>query len=357
MKLSNYDENLILVDNIVKQDWEFSSELSDTTGLKWRVASYYSTGSMKGKINNVKRYYKYFFFSFTVFLKRKHIKNIIAWQQFYGLIFAFYCELFHVKKTSRLIIMTFIYKEKQGFVGKIYFKFINIIVNSKYIDKLICFSKNEVEYYSKVFNLKNKIEYVPLGIEDYRKYIDKVESENLANNEEKQPYFLSVGRSNRDYEFLINSLQDEKYKIKILSDQLENKNIGNVSIKNNVFSKQYFEELKNCFAVIIPLKNSNISSGQLAILQAMQFKKPIIITKSKSISEYVTNEKNALIIKKDKQELLKAMNRLICDRDLYNNLAKNGYEILDGKFSLKALAVNIGILFNNHKDNSCNIIN
>jgi len=345
MKLSSCDENLILVDDIVKQDWEFASELSDTTGLKWKIVSCYSNGSIKSKINNFKRYIKYFFFPFNIFLKRKQIKNIIAWQQFYGLIFAFYCELFHVKKTNRLIVMTFIYKEKHGFVGKIYSAFINRIVNSKYIDKLICFSKNEVKYYSEVFHLKDKLEYVPLGIEDYRKLIDKVDLDNTANNEEKQSYFLSVGRSNRDYNFLINSLQDEEHQIKILSDQLENKNIGNISIRNNVFRKQYFEQLNNCFAVIIPLENSNISSGQLVILQAMQFKKPIIITESNTIREYVTNEKNALIIKKDKQELLKAMNRLIYDMDLYNKLAKNGYSNFDKKFSLKALAINIGKLF------------
>ena len=40
----------------------------------------------------------------------------------------------------------------------------NYIVTSKYVNKFICFSKNEIDYYSSIFKVdKNKFAFVHLG--------------------------------------------------------------------------------------------------------------------------------------------------------------------------------------------------
>ena len=57
----------------------------------------------------------------------------------------------------------------------------------------------------------------------------------------------------------------------------------------DTFGEEYFKMLANCYCVVIPLKDKKISSGQLVLLQAMQFKKPIIITDTVTVKTYVKN--------------------------------------------------------------------
>ena len=87
--------NLILIDFPKIEDWEFKKLLNETTNLVWEEAEAISNKGRKNKIYNIIRYFKYFSFPFHIFLNRKKYKNIIAWQLFYGLLYAFYCRLFH----------------------------------------------------------------------------------------------------------------------------------------------------------------------------------------------------------------------------------------------------------------------
>ena len=86
-----------------------------------------------------------------------------------------------------------------------YENFIRYIITSGYIKKIIVFSKNEKQYYAKLFNVSDQMfEFVTLGYEDKTKIIKKQNSEM---------YFLSAGRSNRDYEFLMNAWKKEEKNI------------------------------------------------------------------------------------------------------------------------------------------------
>lgn len=109
-------ENVILIDFPKIENWKFKESLNKKTNMKWEERESISNKKRKTILYNMVRYLKYFFFPFKIFLQRKDYKNIIAWQQFYGLLYAFYCRIFHSKKYNNLIVMTFIYKEKKGIV-------------------------------------------------------------------------------------------------------------------------------------------------------------------------------------------------------------------------------------------------
>ena len=133
-------KNIILIDFPKKENWDFKNSLEEQTNLKWEEEESVSNQRRKNKLSNIIRYLKYFIFPLKIFLKRKNYQNIVAWQQFYGVLYAFYSRLFHSKKYNKLIIMTFIYKEKKGLIGKIYYKFVKYAIQNEYIDKFICFS-------------------------------------------------------------------------------------------------------------------------------------------------------------------------------------------------------------------------
>jgi len=325
-------KNIILIDFKKKEKWEFREELEKQTNIKWEEIEAVSNKIRKNKFYNVIRYFKYFLFPLTVFFNRKKYSNIIAWQQFYGLLYAFYCRTFHVKKCNKLIIMTFIYKPKRGFIGKIYYKFMKYAVQSKYIDKIICFSKKECEEYAEIFNLeKEKFQFCTLGIEKIK-----------VNKEKgKEKIIMSAGRSNRDYNFLYNALKDKNYKLNIVSDECKLENYKNIVVHNNIAGQKFFEMLNSSYIVIVPLMQENISSGQLVILQSMQLGKPVICTNSNAITDYIENGVTGLIIKKDEESLLKAIEELYNNNELYEKISANEKKIFEEKFSIRALGKQI----------------
>lgn len=333
-------KNIILTDWSLNEDWKFKDLLNEYTDFKWIALGINICGGQNCHIKKIINVYlKYFIFSLNIFLNRKKYKNIIAWQQFLGLIFAFYCKVFKVKIFPKLYIMTFIYKPKKGLVGKIYFKFIESTLNSKYIEKVICFSKYEIQYYSNLFNVQvEKFDYCIYGIDSE---INSFSNKDIVRDTTNNKYFLSVGRSNRDYEFLINSLENSKYNIVILCDELKNLKKNNIEIYNNIFGENYLSYLKKCTAVVITLKDENISSGQLVFLKAMELGKPVIITKSNTINEYIIDGYNGLIINKDKNSLLEAMSKLLTNSKYYNEISNNALDYYKERFSFDSFVKSI----------------
>lgn len=83
----------------------------------------------------------------------KNYNKVLAWQQFYGLILAFYFRMFHVHNTPEIVVLTFIYKPKKSFVGKVYDKFMRYIVTSGYIKYFVVFSESEKKRYADYFDV------------------------------------------------------------------------------------------------------------------------------------------------------------------------------------------------------------
>lgn len=329
-------ENIILIDFPKADEWEFKKELNKKTNLEWKEIEFVSNNIRKNKIDNIVRYLKYIYFPFKIFRNRKKYKNIIAWQQFYGILFAFYSRLFHVKKHNKLIVMTFIYKPKKGFKGKIYYKFVKYAIESKYIDKLVCFSKKECEEYPTIFNVdKSKFEYCKLGIKTIQ-----VKDDNTISNR-----ILSCGRSNRDYKFLYETLNQSKYELDIISDECKLTNTKNITIYNNIYGQEYFEMLKKSYIVVIPLENKDISAGQLVILQAMQLGKPVICTESNTAIDYIQDGENGFIVEKDKDKLLQKIEILYKDKELYRQISNNEIECFKNNYSITALGMQISQIF------------
>ena len=96
--------------------------------------------------------------------------------------------------------------------------------------------------------------------------------------------------------------------------------------------------MAGCFAAIISLGETPISSGQLVILDAARYNKPIIATYNKGIIDYITDGENGILINKDMNELINAINRLK-DDNVYARLAKNG-----STYTLSDYGKNIGKL-------------
>ena len=89
--------------------------------------------------------------------------------------------------------------------------------------------------------------------------------------------------------------------------------------------------------------DGKIASGETVLLQTMSFSKPIIITKPSCLADdYVTDGETGLIVAKDKDELISAVNRLWNDSELYDRVAHNCRKQYEEKHSLLSYGKYVG---------------
>lgn len=331
-------ENIVVVDWDTPDNWKFKVALEKATEEKWIVLKSISNLNHGGIKQRIIRYLKYFSTPVKIFIRRDRFSRVLAWQQFYGLILAFYYRLLKVRNAPPIYVMTFIYKKKRGIVGRVYDKFMKYIVDSGYIEQFFVFSKSEPEYYSKIFGV-SKDRFMPLNLG----VADMTEAIPIAS---KGDYFISAGRSNRDYRFLIGVWKNRSDKLELICDCLDEESTDNIVVNNSCHDDAYFHKLAQSFAVIVPLEDAEISSGQLVIIQSMMYGKPCIVTENKAISDYIQNEYNGIIIKKELEALEHAIEKLR-NPEFYSVLSLNARKCYLENYSDYAMGDTIGHFIRN----------
>ncbi|MCD7972278.1 MAG: glycosyltransferase [Candidatus Azobacteroides sp.] len=317
-----HKRNIVFIDMPLEKDWDFVKGLEEESNESWLVKSYVSNQG-RTSLTNILRYIKYFYYSFLIFLTRNKYDKIICWQAFYGIIFAFYCRIFHVKKRNIVIIKNLIYKPKNSFIGKIYFRWFRYIITSDYIDLYISASETNSNYCVNTLGIDSKkIKFIPFSVHDATSF--PIHDETL----EKTDYILSLGRSNRDWEWLIKSFKDTTYHLIIICDELTYPDLpSNITILNNVWDYDTYKYIKYCKCMVIPILIGSVASGDTVLVRGMSFSKPVIINRPSCLADdYVKDGINGLIVNKTKEELLSAVNRIYGNKELYDSLAKNARE-------------------------------
>ena len=324
-------KNAILVDFETPKKWEFLDAIEVATNEKWVVEKCISNRNFGNFLQKVIRYVKYFFEPFKVFLHRKDYSRILGWQQFYGLILAFYFRLFRVKNAPEITVMTFIYKPKSSLIGGRYEKFVRYCVTSNYIQNIIVHSEKERHFYANYFHIPvEKFVFVKLGIEDRTKEIPISKPKN---------YYLAPGRSNRDYSFLL-SAWNGNIPLKIVCDSLDMQvKDKSIEILRNCHGDEYLKLLSECHAVVVPLEDVHASSGQLVILQAMMYGKPLIVTENEGVRDYMVDSEDGYIIEKEQVSLNEAIVQI---EEHYSDISLNGRKHFEEKFSLYQEGLAIG---------------
>lgn len=316
--------NAILVDFEVPDNWEFANGIIAQSNIDWVIKKCISNCPSRTKWQILKRISHYITFPFSILLNKKKYERIISWQQFYGIFLAYFLQLFHCKKGPGITILTFIFKEKAGLKGKLFRHIVHKAITSRFVKHICVLSSYEIERYAKMFpDIANKLYFCKIG---------DLEANSICDvTIKKGDYFISAGRSNRDYDFLVQTFSQINEKLFIISDTYKNNNIpANVTILNNCFGDSYKKMMAGCFATIISLGETPISSGQLVILDAARYNKPIIATYNKGIIDYITDGENGILINKNINELINAINKLK-NENVYASLAKNSntYTLLD----------------------------
>lgn len=329
MAQDNYNENFILSD--ANTPAGFVANVENATHEKWTILEKITCGATPKWQRKMAAYS----FTFKFMLRHRKARNILAWQQMFGILPAFYNRYFFHRRKLHINIMTFIYKPKSGIKGKLYHWLFNSAITSRCVDNIFVYSESETEHYASIFpKAKGKFKFVTLGIpSDTNDYSDP----DLS----KESYYFSTGLSNRDYGFLSEVFDGIDKKLKIACPNLKLKKSSNIELLDNCFGTDMKKLMFNSRGVLIPLKNLDVSSGQLVFITAMQMGKPVIITDSNPTRSYLTSQ-NAFILPNDVDKWRRALDMLENDNAMYEDMCRCNRQRAQTDFSEYGLGSKIG---------------
>jgi glycosyltransferase involved in cell wall biosynthesis len=213
------------------------------------------------------------------------------------------------------------------------------------IDAVISYSKLELQNMQQVFGAcKAAFFYIPYGLHMHGSETVKPMSNEVDNS---KPYIFSAGRSSRDYSTLIDAVKCLDYDLHIACDMnheaFVQKNLRpGIKILDKCYDDEYVEQLRNARCVVIPLNVDNISAGQMVMIQAMAFGRPLIITNTLTIQEYIKDSDQAILVERGNPEAMReAICRVMEDPAVSYRLSLKGLECYANYYSMSAHVNNL----------------
>ena len=110
-------------------------------------------------------------------------------------------------------------------------------------------------------------------------------------------YILAVGQERRDYQTLLQAVAGTGLKLVIVASSLWSKDVAlpedraaNVTVLHNISSQRLRKLYAQARLVVTPLFDVPYAAGVNAVLEAMAMGKPLIVTRTAGISDYVVDD-------------------------------------------------------------------
>lgn len=323
---------IILLDTEIIKGWGFTSALQESYVVDC-INNISNTPEYHKGLGNFRRQLSYLSLAIKAIFCCKRYDAVVAWQQFFGIYMGAIIRFLHLKIKCPIIIMTFIYKPRDGFKGKLYRQFVKYALGAKQVKCVTVYSQSEVNHYSKLLGLpQERFTALHLGIDD-----TPVETT-------KGDFIFSTGRSLRDYDFLCNA-SPENFPVVIAADNYYPKiDKKHITVLRDCFGDAMLHRMAECFCVVVPLKDTETSSGQLVILQAMMLGKPVIVTENKTARFYLEHNQTGFIIDKTPTALHNVLKGLSENPKIYTGISQNARNEFTEKFTTYRLGKEVSSL-------------
>lgn len=199
----------------------------------------------------------------------------------------------------------------------------------KKIDKLIVQTTSERDYLAGVFKTTNqKFETIPFYTEDAN-YIGPT----------ADGYIFAAGRMERDFVTLLQALEQNKLPAVLVADKslretLEPLKSHQVKIYYNIPKEQYLELLEKARMVVVPLFKGAAARGQVVILEAMKYGKPVLSSKVAGTVDYIEHDKTGLLAEPENTAQLRSLlEQYFPKLEALQEIGKRGFETQRSRFS------------------------
>ena len=192
----------------------------------------------------------------------------------------------------------------------------------KLVDIIIVHSAREIDANRQRFTkAAEKFVHVPYGIGAPREKLDYVD-QPLSG------FILSAGRSARDYRTLIEAVEGTSFILVIICDSIEalpdSWLSDQVKVERRCYEGDYIDKMFEAELVCVPLDVEEASAGQMVFLHAMAYRKPIIVTDTPTVREYIHSDDCVVLVPpKDPVSLRRAIEELMASSQRRRELATN----------------------------------
>ncbi len=253
--------------------------------------------------------------AFRILIKHRSARKKIFINPIVAIFYTFLTRL--INRKENITISGFLFENKSNLY---YYKFRKWFVNFSYanVNRIIVYSSKEVSYYTGIFpNLSDKMLYIKYGRD-----FDYLITDSFAHN---MPYISSGGRSNRDFNTLCQAMEEVKINhpdlfclIATRPESVSGISITpvNITMRYDIRLNKFGSFIDNSLYFILPLIETDISAGHMALLEAMSLGKIILTTDISSIRDYVDENTVFFYKSENKSDLAKK----ICY--IYENIEK-----------------------------------
>ena len=156
-------------------------------------------------------------------------------------------------------------------------------------------------------------------------------------------YALSMGVSHRDYETLIRAWAGIEFPLKIVGHtQIDTAGLENVELVPKVSIPEFKRYIHNARIVILPFKNVRYSIGQMTLTECMSMGKPIVVSRSFGVLDYVEDGVDCLTYAcGDPKDLSDKVSTLLRDPALASRLGAAARAEALLKFNEEAMGLGI----------------
>jgi glycosyltransferase involved in cell wall biosynthesis len=240
----------------------------------------------------------------------------------------------------RIVLIPFIFTMRRSpAVNRarlLYYRFV-----MRRVSLAICHSRLEIGSYRAVFGrCGTEFVFLPWGghVPPAAEVLSKMGPLPAA---EGAPRLVSAGRSGRDYPTLVKAVETIPCRLRIICN--EKVSLGGVAESNRIeilrdcFGLEYLWQLLRADIVVIPLRVADISAGQMVLIQAMALARPLIVTRTPTVEDYLTDGVNALLVPRgDAAAMAGAIQRLLADPAEAAALSRRAQADYMARFSAEA---------------------
>lgn len=315
--------------------------ISDT--LAWKYKIFISPGMIQYLKKHVHEY------------DLVHLHDLISPQAIFT---ARYCQKNHVNYvlTCHGSICWLLQK---SLINRLYYKLFGSKV-IKNATKSIAYTPDELKQYLSVGVNENSVRIIPPGIDllPYKELPEKGQFKIKNSIKKNQKLILYLGRIHeikgidlllKSFSMVLKSFDNVKLIIvgpddghlSNLLDMVENLDISDkVIFTGPLYGRDKLEVYVDSDIFVLPSKYESFGN---VILEAMACGTPVIITEKSAIADLLLNK--VIVVKYEKNDLMRAILKLLNDEYLSSNLGDNGKKFVEKEFSWKNIIENVEKLY------------
>ena len=197
------------------------------------------------------------------------------------------------------------------------------------VDRLVIQSEEEKAYLVQLFNiLPHRLRTVPF-LSEKEPFVGPC----------PEGYVFSAGRMERDFVTLLEAVKHTDLPTVIVADETQREVLlplatPNVQLLFNISKARYLSLLKQARMVIVSLKAGPVSRGQVVLLEAMRYGKPVVYTRTTGAEEYITHGSTGwLVAPASPEQLQELLLTYFPDLSTLKAIGRGAYEEQRRRFS------------------------